>query len=85
MHQGLGWIGGEVDLIKPSDPSLKIPHMGWNTLTYARDHALMEGFPAAQTAGTPISCIPINSRRRMKPTWWRAPIMAARSRRRCAR
>ena len=30
--EGLGWIPGEVDRIVPSDPTLKIPHMGWNTL-----------------------------------------------------
>jgi len=29
---GLGWIPGEVVAIEPSDPSLKIPHMGWNEL-----------------------------------------------------
>ena len=33
---GLGWIAGEVDRIAPTDPSLKIPHMGWNTLDVAR-------------------------------------------------
>lgn len=27
---GLGWIPGEVRLIEPSDPAIKIPHMGWN-------------------------------------------------------
>jgi len=45
VHQGLGWIGGEVDLIKPADTSLKIPHMGWNTLTFTKSHALTEGIP----------------------------------------
>ena len=25
---GFGWVSGEVDAIKPSDPTLKIPHMG---------------------------------------------------------
>ena len=30
--EGLGWIPGEVRAITPSDPALKIPHMGWNTL-----------------------------------------------------
>ncbi|MGD9617348.1 MAG: imidazole glycerol phosphate synthase subunit HisH [Alphaproteobacteria bacterium] len=30
--EGLGWIPGEVVAIAPSDPSLKIPHMGWNEL-----------------------------------------------------
>ena len=39
-HQGLGWIAGAVELITPSDPSLKIPHMGWNTLKFEKDHAL---------------------------------------------
>ena len=35
---GLDWIQGDVAPIKPSDPSLKIPHMGWNTLDLRRDH-----------------------------------------------
>jgi glutamine amidotransferase len=42
---GLGWIPGEVDRIAPSDPSLKIPHMGWNTLNEVRPHKLLEGIP----------------------------------------
>src|ERR1700691_187445 len=29
---GLDWISGDVATIRPSDPGLKIPHMGWNTL-----------------------------------------------------
>jgi glutamine amidotransferase len=29
---GFGWIGGEVVRIQPSDPALKVPHMGWNDL-----------------------------------------------------
>src|SRR5262249_2613147 len=40
---GLGWIAGEVERIAPSDPSLKIPHMGWNTLNACRPHPLFEG------------------------------------------
>jgi glutamine amidotransferase len=42
---GLGWIPGEVDRITPSDPDLKIPHMGWNTLNPVRPHKLIEGIP----------------------------------------
>jgi len=42
---GLGWIAGEVDRIKPADPDLKIPHMGWNTLNVRREHPLLEGLP----------------------------------------
>ncbi len=43
VTQGLGWIAGDVQPIRPSDPSLKIPHMGWNTLDVAAPHALLEG------------------------------------------
>jgi imidazole glycerol-phosphate synthase subunit HisH len=38
---GLGWIAGEVDRITPSDPNLKIPHMGWNTLNMLKPHPLL--------------------------------------------
>lgn len=40
---GLGWIKGDVTSIKPKDPSLKVPHMGWNTLSVRRPHQLLEG------------------------------------------
>jgi len=43
VTEGLGWIPGEVDRITPSDPSLKIPHMGWNTLNVVRPHPLLDG------------------------------------------
>jgi glutamine amidotransferase len=43
VTQGLGWIPGEVDRITPSDPSLKIPHMGWNTLNPIQSHPLLDG------------------------------------------
>ncbi len=42
---GLDWIHGDVKAIVPGDPSLKIPHMGWNTLELAKPHALLEGIP----------------------------------------
>ena len=42
---GLGWIDGEVRAIEPDDASLKIPHMGWNTLKPMRRHALLDGIP----------------------------------------
>jgi glutamine amidotransferase len=45
LTAGLGWIAGEVDKITPADPTLKIPHMGWNTLTVARPHSLLDGIP----------------------------------------
>ena len=42
---GLGWIPGEVDRIAPSDPNLKIPHMGWNTLNMLKPHPLLTDIP----------------------------------------
>jgi glutamine amidotransferase len=43
VTEGLGWIAGEVDRIAPKDPGLKIPHMGWNTLSPLQPHRLLEG------------------------------------------
>jgi len=40
---GLGWVKGEIALIEPKDTTLKIPHMGWNTLDVHRPHALLDG------------------------------------------
>jgi len=45
---GLGWIEGEVSAISPSDDTLKIPHMGWNTLRLARAHALFDAIPTGE-------------------------------------
>ena len=45
---GLGWIAGEVVEIAPSDPALKIPHMGWNALERLRDHPLLDGIATGE-------------------------------------
>ncbi|WP_026310341.1 imidazole glycerol phosphate synthase subunit HisH [Neomegalonema perideroedes] len=42
-HPGLNWLGGEVRRLTPSDPALKIPHMGWNALRILRPHPLFAG------------------------------------------
>ena len=44
VHKGLGWIPGAVVRLEPNDPTLKIPHMGWNTLDPVNPHPLLEGF-----------------------------------------
>jgi glutamine amidotransferase len=44
---GLGWVGGEVVAIEPRDPSVKIPHMGWNTILSRREHPLLAGIPTS--------------------------------------
>lgn len=41
--EGFGWIPGDVVAIKPDDPDLKIPHMGWNTLDVDTRHPLLDG------------------------------------------
>jgi len=43
VTEGFGWIPGDVAIIKPTDPGLKIPHMGWNTLDVKRAHAVLDG------------------------------------------
>jgi len=45
VTEGLGWIPGAVEKIVPSDPALKIPHMGWNTISVSKPHALLAGIP----------------------------------------
>jgi len=41
-HQGLGWVPGTVRKIERADPAIKIPHMGWNSVTPAAAHPLIE-------------------------------------------
>jgi imidazole glycerol-phosphate synthase subunit HisH len=43
VTQGLGWIAGDVKPIAPTDKTLKIPHMGWNTIKPHGQHALLDG------------------------------------------
>ncbi len=40
---GFGWIKGDVVEMTPSDPALKIPQIGWNTLDLKRPHPLFDG------------------------------------------
>jgi len=48
--EGFGWIGGEVVRIAPDDPSLKVPHMGWNDLIVDRGHPVLDGIETGQHA-----------------------------------
>jgi len=41
---GFGWISGDVAAIAPSDKTLKIPHMGWNQLSFSETrHPVLMG------------------------------------------
>jgi glutamine amidotransferase len=43
-HAGLGWIPGDAVKMTPVDASLKIPHMGWNTMTANGNvHPVLQG------------------------------------------
>ncbi|WP_340159318.1 imidazole glycerol phosphate synthase subunit HisH [uncultured Hoeflea sp.] len=43
--RGFDWIPGDVVEIKPSNPALKIPQIGWNTLELKSAHPLFDGIP----------------------------------------
>jgi glutamine amidotransferase len=48
--EGLGWIDGEVRRIAPADPSMKVPHMGWNDLIIDRPHPVLAGIASGDHA-----------------------------------
>ena len=43
ITRGFGWIEGDVKEIEPSDASLKVPQIGWNTIHVKHDHPLLAG------------------------------------------
>lgn len=43
VHQGLGWLQGDVVAMTPTDKALKIPHMGWNELIDLAPHPVLTG------------------------------------------
>ncbi len=43
--EGFGWIAGNVKEIVPSDPDLKVPQIGWNTIHVKREHFLLSDIP----------------------------------------
>jgi glutamine amidotransferase len=47
---GFGWIAGDVVRITPADPSLKVPHSGWNNLTILTPHPLFAGIASGDHA-----------------------------------
>jgi glutamine amidotransferase len=43
VPRGLGWLPVTVTRLTPDDPTLKIPHMGWNRVSAANASGLAEG------------------------------------------
>ena len=71
---GFDWIGGEVVRITPADPTLKVPHMGWNDLVIDNPHPVLKG---VATGITPISCTRTICRSPTRRTFWRIATMRA--------
>ncbi|WAX95983.1 imidazole glycerol phosphate synthase subunit HisH [Aminobacter sp. NyZ550] len=42
VTEGFGWIAGDVKEITPTDPTLKIPQIGWNTIHVKHDHPVFK-------------------------------------------
>jgi len=44
-YEGLGWFEAEVLRLQPRDPSLRVPHVGWNDITYREGSHMFKGVP----------------------------------------
>ncbi|MCW5750426.1 MAG: imidazole glycerol phosphate synthase subunit HisH [Alphaproteobacteria bacterium] len=49
-HAGFDWIAGDVVRLSPTDPALKIPHMGWNELRLRSPHPVLAGIASGDHA-----------------------------------
>lgn len=47
---GFGWINGEVHKITPNEPTLPVPHMGWNDLVIDTPHPVLNGIKTGDHA-----------------------------------
>jgi imidazole glycerol-phosphate synthase subunit HisH len=47
LHQGLGWIRGDVVAIPADAPDTRVPHMGWNTVSVTPEAKPLFGTPSA--------------------------------------
>ena len=51
VHEGFGWVDGEVIQLEPDDAALKVPHMGWNDLVVAAPgHPVLRGIASGEHA-----------------------------------
>ena len=48
QHEGLNWITGEVRRMVCVEPSLRLPHIGWNDVRFVHSDGLYEGLGESQ-------------------------------------
>ena len=41
-HKGFGWINASVRKIKSNDPSIRVPHSGWNNLILKKNNPILK-------------------------------------------
>ena len=44
-YKGLGWFDADIVKLTPSDSTLRVPNIGWNTVKYNKEVNLFEGLP----------------------------------------
>ena len=86
VTEGLGWIAGEVDRITPTDPGLKIPHMGWNTLDCRATAPLLDGIAARAARAARLFRALLSAQAvAARPIWWRRADYGGAGHRDCRR
>lgn len=48
IHEGLGWLDAEIMPMTPPPPA-KVPHVGWNSVSFASDEWLFNGLPSGES------------------------------------
>jgi imidazole glycerol-phosphate synthase subunit HisH len=51
VHQGMGWIPGEVVKLDPADPMLKVPHMAWSPVRLTLGGAIHPALRGVEDGG----------------------------------
>ncbi|MDQ8004322.1 MAG: imidazole glycerol phosphate synthase subunit HisH [Pedobacter sp.] len=44
-YKGLGWFDADVIRLSPTDPDLRVPNIGWNTIEYDSEVSLFKNLP----------------------------------------
>lgn len=47
-HEGLGWLDAEIHPLQIQPPA-KVPHVGWNAVSFAPDEWLFKGLPSGES------------------------------------